>query len=471
MGVTAKKAADFSEWYNQVVLHAGLADYSAVKGFMVIRPLGYAVWEKIQSYLDARFKELGHQNAYFPALVPESFLKKESQHLAGFSPEVFWIQGDEKTEERLALRPTSETIIYDSYSKWVRSWRDLPLLINCWNSVFRSEIKMTKLFLRTREFLWQEGHTAHATKEEADEEVLRMLRVYVEFVESQLAIPVLHGYKTDAEKFAGALYTTSMESLMPDGKMTQMGTSHQLGQNFSRAFHITFLDKQKEQQFAWQTSWGVSTRLIGAMVMTHSDDKGLVLPPLVAPLHVVIVPIVFDDSKEKVLKAAKELQKKLNDFTIRLDDRDGYSAGWKFNEWELKGVPIRLELGPKDLQKKQVVMVSRDNGAKKAIKWSALSKAIRKELDDMQKRLFNKAKKFLEGNIVKCKSWGEFQQAIESKKIAFAFHCGDASCEKEIKEKTTATARCIPFDQPKTGGLCIHCGNSAKRMAYFSKSY
>ncbi|MFH1256441.1 MAG: proline--tRNA ligase [Candidatus Diapherotrites archaeon] len=477
-GLTAKKEGDFVEWFNQVVLKAELADYSPVRGFMVIRPRGYALWEKIQEEFNAQIFARGVRNAYFPLLIPESFFKKEAEHAKGFAPELAWIEkkkeeGEEgEQEERLAIRPTSETIMYDSYAKWIRSWRDLPLRINQWCNVLRWEVKQTKLFLRTREFLWQEGHCVYETAEECDKETLLFLDEYRKLVEGVLAVPVLSGKKTEKEKFAGALYTTTLEALMPDGKALQMGTSHNLGQNFAKSFGVKFLDKGGKEQLAWQSSWGFSTRLIGAVVMLHGDDKGLVLPPKLAREKIVIVPILFDDSKQKVLKKAKEIEKELAEFNAFIDDREGYSAGWKFNEWELKGVPLRVELGPKDLEKKQAVLVRRDNGAKKIVKIEAVKKESGKMLEEMQKDLFAKAKKFLNGNIVEPKSWQEFVKAIEGKKIALAPFCHTDECENEIKEKTTATSRCIPFGQPKNfQGKCVKCGKTAKEKAYFAKAY
>lgn len=475
LGITVKKKENFSEWYNDVVLKAQLADFSDVKGFMAIKPYGYAIWEKIQRYFDEKIKKLGHQNAYFPAVIPEKLFEKEKEHVKGFSPGVFWItqSGDEKLGEKLALRPTSETIIYASYAKWIRSWRDLPLLINCWNSVFRSEIKMTKLFLRTREFLWQEGHTAHATKEEADEEVMTILRLYQKLMEQLLSIPVIIGTKTESEKFAGALYTTTLEALMPDGRAIQMGTSHNLGQHFAKAFDIQFLDKNEKKQYVWQTSWGISTRLIGAITMMHGDDRGLVLPPRLAPIQVVIVPIIFEKTKEQTLKKAKELQKNLSKkFSVHLDDRSGYSAGFKFNEWELKGVPLRIEIGPKDIEKKQVVLYRRDSRKKESVVMKELSEKINVTLKNIQKNLYEEAKKFLADNTHEARDFMEFKEIIEKKKgFVIANWCGAVKCEEEIKERTGATIRCIPFDSIDKKGKCVFCGNETTTRVYFARAY
>lgn len=372
-GLTEKKEGNFSEWYNQVVLKAGLADYAPVRGFMVIMPNAYAIWEKIQQNFNSVIFRKGVRNAYFPLLIPKSFFEKEAKHAAGFEPELAWIEADNKdVEERVAIRPTSETIMYDSYAKWIRSWRDLPFRINQWCNVLRWEVKQTKLFLRTREFLWQEGHCVYETEQESEKEALMFLEDYKNLCEELLAIPVLLGEKTEAERFAGAKRTFTIEALMPDGKALQMGTSHNLGQGFAKAFGIEFLDRDGKSQVPWQNSWGFSTRLIGAVVMVHADNKGLVLPPRLAANKLVIVPILFEKTKGKVLKKAKDLKKKLASFNPILDDRDSYSAGWKFNEWELKGIPIRLEVGPKDLAKKQVVLVRRDT-AKKIYKQAGFS--------------------------------------------------------------------------------------------------
>ena len=386
IGITVKKDRNFSDWYNEVVLKSELADYSAISGFMVIRPRGYAIWEKIQEFFNKRIEKLNVKNAYFPLLIPERFFKKEAEHAEGFAPELAWVAQNE--EEKLAIRPTSETIMYDSYSKWIRSWRDLPLRINQWCNVLRWEVKQTKLFLRTREFLWQEGHCVYETKEECDEETKLFLDEYKKVCEELLAVPVLEGKKTEKEKFAGALYTTTLEALMPDGKVLQMGTSHSLGQDFAKAFDIKYLSKDEKVKIPWQNSWGFSTRLIGALVMVHSDDKGLILPPKVAPTEIVIVPILFKDSKDKVMKKAFEIKNKLKKYSVMLDDREEYSAGWKFNEWELKGIPIRLEIGPKDIEKKQVVLVRRDDNKKESVKISQLDKKIKETIEDMQNSLF-----------------------------------------------------------------------------------
>lgn len=472
LGITIGKEENFPEWYNQVVLRAELADYSPVKGCMVIRPYGYQIWETIQAFLDRRIKETGHKNAYFPLFIPEKFFEREAEHVEGFSPEVAWVThgGDTLLEEKLAVRPTSETIMYEMYSKWIRSWRDLPLLLNQWCNIVRWETKMTKLFMRTREFLWQEGHTAHATKEEADEEALQMLDVYREVYEDVLAIPVIRGKKTESEKFPGALYTLTLEALMPDGRATQCGTTHNLGQRFSKAFDITFIDRDEQKKYVWQTSWGLSTRSVSIMVMVHSDDKGLVIPPRVAPVHVVIIPIIFQESKEDIFELAEKVRDMLSDFCVVLDEREEYTAGWKFNHWEVRGVPVRIEIGPRDVKANQVVVVRRDTGEKSAVPVDNIKETIRETLDRMQDDLFQKAKTFLEENTVEAQDYGELLRLIEEKKMVKADWCGSEACEAVIKEETGASSCCIPFNEPSEG-TCIYCGNDAEFVVYFAKHY
>ncbi|MEK6760319.1 MAG: proline--tRNA ligase [Nanoarchaeota archaeon] len=469
-GISVKKSEDISEWYSEVVQKAELADYSQVKGFMIIRPNAYSIWEKIQDYFDKYLKQKGVRNAYFPLLIPESFFKKEAEHAEGFEPELAWVEKNKNEEgERLAIRPTSETIMYDSYSKWIRSWRDLPLKINQWCNVLRWEVKQTRPFLRTREFLWQEGHCVYETEKECDEEVKEILDEYKKVCEELLAIPVIAGTKTKSEKFAGAFYTTTIESLMPDGRALQMGTSHNLGKGFAKAFGIKFLDRNEKPQIPWQSSWGISTRLIGSVILTHGDDKGLVLPPKVAEKKVVIVPIIFKKQEKDVMKKVKEIEKKLSEFDVFIDDREGYSAGWKFNEWEMKGIPIRMEIGPKDVEKKQVVLVRRDNGKKEIVKESELKNKVPKILDDIQKSLFKKAKKFLDENIVEANSYEEFKKAIKDRKMVGVYFCEDEKLEAKIKEETGATSRCIPFNQ-KTLGKCIFTKKPAKKVL-FARAY
>jgi len=477
IGITVKKADDLSEWYTQIVTKAELADYSPVKGFIVLRPYGYSIWESIREYLDGRLKESGHSNAYFPLLIPESFLKKEARHFAGFTPEVFWVTqaGENQLSERLAIRPTSETIINDAYSRWVRSWRDLPLLINVWNSVLRSEITATRPFLRTTEFLWQEGHTVHATKEDADREVLMILGYYRDLIEQQLATPVLTGYKSEREKFVGALYTTTLEAMMPDGKAIQMGTSHNLGQNFAKPFEIKYLGKDEQSHYAWTTSWGVSWRLISALIMLHGDDRGLIVPPRIAPIQIVIVPIYFKDRGKdvinmKVRKVAETL--KGAGFRIRLDDREQYTPGWKFNEWELKGIPLRLEVGPRDVERKQVTFVRRDNMQKLNVNDNALIDEARKSLEAIQTALFEKASVALKASIRQAGSYEQFKQIIETDGgFVRACWCGDSECEDLIKTEIGATIRTLPFENETTFAPCVRCGKPSKSVGYFARSY
>ncbi len=477
IGVTVKKSENFSEWYTQVILKSELADYAPVKGCMIFRELSYAIWEKIQEIFDTKIKATGHKNVYFPLFIPESFLKKEAEHFEGFVPEVAWVTmgGDTPLEEKLALRPTSETIMYATFAKWIRSWRDLPVKINQWCNIIRWDTKGTKLFLRTREFLWQEGHTVHATKEEADQEVMQILNEYKDLMENYLAIPVLKGKKSEREKFPGALYTTCLEAIMPDGKALQMATSHHLGQNFSKVFKIKFLDKEEKEQYAWQTSWGFSTRLIGALVMVHGDDKGLVLPPKIAPIQVVIVPIPYKDvDTEQILAKAKEIYEKLhkNGIQVVLDDRTEYTPGWKFNDWELKGVPIRIEIGPRDLKQGQVTLARRDTFEKTVVKEENVTDAVTKLLEDIQRNLFEKAKKILEENITTVTAYKDFKKILKEKGgFIRACWCGSSDCEKNVKEETGATIRIVPLEKEKIFANCIYCGEEAKEVVYFARSY
>jgi len=470
------KSEDFSRWYVDLIRRAELADYAPMKGMMVIRPYGYAIWENIQKLLDSRIKASGHLNAYFPVFIPESFLRKEMEHLKGFAPEVAWVThgGDDELEERLAVRPTSEAIIGHMYSKWIKSWRDLPLLINQWANVVRWE-KVTRPFLRTTEFLWQEGHTAHETYEEAQEETLRILEMYREFVETELAIPVIPGRKSEREKFAGALATYAIEALMSDGKALQMGTSHNLGQHFARVFEIRFEDRSQNLQYVWQTSWGVSTRLIGALVMSHGDDSGLVFPPQVAPIQVVIIPISIGNWKENVLPIAKQLKNSLGESGIRvfLDDRTEYTPGWKFSEWEMRGVPLRLEIGPRDVKNNQVVAVRRELKEKISLSLDGVEQRVKEILKAIQKSIFARAQAFQEENTREATTFEEFKTILEEKRgFVRAFWCGDESCEARIKEETMATIRVIPLGQSKQQkGKCIHCQKEADTMVVFARSY
>lgn len=477
IGITVKKAQDFSEWYTQVVTKAELADYSSMKGFMILRPYGYSLWERIREYLDRRLKETNHSNAYFPLFIPESFLKKEAEHFKGFTPQVFWVThaGESELSERLAIRPTSETIIYDAYSKWVRSWRDLPLLINVWNSVVRGEITATRPFIRTTEFLWQEGHTVHATKEDADKEVMLILEFYRQLVEDQLAVPVLIGYKSDTEKFVGALYTTTLEAMMPDGKAIQMGTSHNLGQNFSKPFEIKYLGQDERTHYAWTTSWGVSWRLISAMIMLHGDDRGLVIPPHIAPIQVVIVPIYYKTlESDAITKKVRSISESLTKagLAVHVDDREQYTPGWKFNEWELKGVPLRIEVGPKDVEKNEVTLVRRDNSRRLAVNDKETIAEVQKCLDEIQKDLFSKAKSFLDSSIAQTNDYDQFKKMLDERGgFIRASWCARSECEGAIKNETGATIRTIPFTDETPLSKCVRCGEPAAKVAYFARSY
>ncbi len=471
--IKARKSDDFSEWYTQLIQKADLIEYTDVSGCYILRPSAYAIWERIQEFFNRELKLRGVKNAYFPLLIPEHLLMKEKEHVEGFTPEVAWVThaGDSKLAERLAVRPTSETIMYDAYTKWIRSHKDLPLKLNQWCNVVRWEFKNPVPFLRSREFLWQEGHTAFATKKEAEKEVYDILGVYKRIFEELFAVPVFEGRKSENEKFAGAEFTTSVEAFLPSGKAIQGATSHHLGQNFSKAFNISFLNQSGEHEFVWQNSWGITTRSIGIMVMVHSDDKGLVLPPKVASTQVVIVPILFDDSKKKVLAKCSDIVKHLEGLAVYVDDRDSYTPGWKFNEWEMKGVPIRLELGPKDLAKNQVILVRRDTGEKAAVKISALKKVIPEVLESIQDSLFRKAKKILKDSVVEVSTFKEFLAALEARKIVKAKWCGEPKCEEMIKEKTGAKSLNMPLKQPKVSGKCPFCGSEAKVVAIFGKSY
>ncbi|NWF87104.1 proline--tRNA ligase [Candidatus Bathyarchaeota archaeon] len=477
IGITIKKAEDFSEWYTQVIIKSELADYAPIKGCMVFREHSYAIWEKIQEIFNQKIKLTGHKNVYFPMFIPESFLKKEAAHFAGFVPEVAWVTvgGDTPLEERLAVRPTSETIMYAMYAKWIRSWRDLPIKLNQWCNIVRWETSATKLFLRTREFLWQEGHTAHATKEEADREVMEILGTYKDLMEDYLAIPVLTGKKTEKEKFKGALYTTTLEAMMPDGKALQMGTSHNLGQNFSKVFDIKFIGEDEKDHYVWQTSWGISTRLIGALAMVHGDDKGLVLPPKIAPIQVVIIPITYKNADREVIleKARKTFEELRNKgIVVTLDDRVEYTPGWKFNEWELKGVPIRIEIGPRDVKQKQITLARRDTSKRIAIRNEEIANAVTELLEEIQSNLFNKAKKALDDNITTVKTYSEFKETLKEKGgFVRACWCANSTCEEKIKEETGATIRLIPFTKERVFSKCVYCGEEAGEVVYFARAY
>jgi prolyl-tRNA synthetase len=470
-----RRSEDYARWYNEVVQRAELADYAPVRGCMVIRPYGYALWENVRLALDRRFRETGHVNAYFPLLVPASFLAKEAEHVEGFSPElaVVTIGGGKQLEEPLVVRPTSETIIGHMYAKWIRSYRDLPVLINQWSNVVRWELR-PRLFLRTTEFLWQEGHTAHATRQEAEAEALRMLDVYVDFAENEAAVPVLKGRKSPSEKFAGAVTSYAIEAMMGDGRALQSGTSHYLGQNFARAFNIAYQDADGALQHCWTTSWGLSTRIIGAIVMVHGDDNGLVLPPRLAPWQAVIVPIWHgEEEKARVLEAANKVQQMLPQLRVKLDARENLTPGFKFNDWELRGVPLRIEIGPKDVEKDQVVLARRDmpgKQGKSSAPCSELPTAAARALDVIQSALLERAVQFRASQTATVSTYEELTEAV-AVGFANAAWCGSAECEARVKQDTTATIRCIPFDQPEEAGLCVVCGAAAKETAVFARAY
>lgn len=481
---------NYAQWYNDLVIKAELAENSAVRGCMVIRPYGYAIWEKIQSTLDKMFKATGHVNAYFPLFIPKSFFSREAKHVEGFAKECaivthYRLKNDEtgkgvvidpaaKLEEELIIRPTSETIIWNSYKNWIRSYRDLPILINQWANVVRWEMR-TRLFLRTAEFLWQEGHTAHATKEEAIEETEKMINVYAEFAENYMALPVIKGYKSENERFAGAIDTYAIEALMQDGKGLQAGTSHFLGQNFAKAFDVKFTDKTGKLDYVWATSWGLSTRTIGALIMAHSDNHGLLLPPLLAPIQVVIIPIYNNAEQlavisEPAIKIMKELEK--NDISVRYDDRDTNKPGWKFADYELKGVPVRIAIGPRDIENNTVEIARRDTLKKETIPFNSTVEHIQKLLIDIQKNMFVRAADFRKNNTYYTDKWDEFVDIIENKGgFVMAHWDGTVATEEKIKEETKATIRCIPFDSPEEDGKCIYSGKPSGRRVLFARSY
>jgi prolyl-tRNA synthetase len=469
------RAEDFNEWYNELVIRAELADYAPVRGCMVVRPYGWALWENIQAALDRRFKATGHMNAGFPMFIPTSFLEREKEHVEGFSPElaVVTIAGGEELAEPLVVRPTSETLIGAMYAKWIKSYRDLPVLLNLWNSAVRWE-KRTKLFLRTTEFFWQEGHTAHATEAEAEEEARRMVEVYADFAVTEAAIPVIPGEKSESEKFAGAVRSYTIEAMMGDGRALQSGTSHNLGQNFSRAFDIQYLDAENALQYCWTTSWGLSTRMIGAIVMVHGDDKGLVLPPKLAPYQVVIVPIFRgEEERASVLAEMTRLQAELGEYRVWADRRDGLTPGYKFNDWEMRGVPLRVELGPRDIAEGRVTLARRDRPGKEgkvSVPRGSASAEIARLLDDIQTALHARALEFREEHTFEPTDFAGFREAVE-RGFARVWWCEEADCETAIKEETRATSRCIPFEQPGGSGACIRDGRPATRQAIFGRAY
>ncbi len=478
-GVTPR-SEDYSRWYTDVVQKAELADYAPVRGCMIIRPYGYELWEAVKSGLDRRFKETGHRNAYFPLFIPMSFLEKEADHVEGFAPELAIVThgGGKELEEPLVVRPTSETVIGHAYAKWIQSYRDLPLLINQWANVVRWELR-TRLFLRTMEFLWQEGHTAHATYDEAQEETLRMLDVYADFAVQDAAIPVIKGRKSEQEKFAGALYSYTIEAMMGDRRALQSGTSHNLGQNFAKAFEIQYLDENNQQQYCWTTSWGLSTRMVGGIIMTHGDDKGLRLPPAVAPYQVVIVPIYRDDTeKSAVMPALQRVVGALGDAGVRLhvDDREGVTPGFKFNDWEMRGVPLRLEIGPKDIEKESVALVRRDidnrKQAKSFVPQANLADTVTDILDLIQANLLHQATDFRDAHLHTVDNYDDFKDVIAQGDWALAYYDGSAEAEAQIKDDTGgASSRCFPLDQEPGEGTCIVSGKSVRERAWFAKAY
>jgi prolyl-tRNA synthetase len=471
-----KRSEDYSRWYTDVIAAAELADYAPVKGCMIIRPNGYAIWEKMQAALDAMFKETGHQNAYFPLFIPESFLKKEAEHVEGFAPEVAIVThaGGARLEEPLVVRPTSETIIWDAFRNWIQSYRDLPLLINQWCNVVRWEMR-TRMFLRTTEFLWQEGHTAHATYEDAEEEALRMLGVYRRFAEEYMALPVIEGLKTEQEKFAGADHTYSIEAMMGDGKALQAGTSHHLGQNFAKAFDVMFQTEKGTREYVHATSWGLTTRMIGALIMTHGDDNGIIIPPKLAVTQVVIVPISRKpEEHQHVMRAVETFTaafKKLG-IGFKVDDRDQYSPGWKFNEWEKRGVPLRIEVGPKDLNKRQVILARRDNREKTPAAQDQLDRAVPDMLDAIQKSLYSRALEFRQKHTHYIDDYSKFPEILDGDGgFIWSHWCGSAECELQVKDETKATIRNIPRDAPAESGKCIKCGRRSERRVLFARAY
>lgn len=463
---------NFAQWYTDIVTKAELADYTEVKGFIAIRPYGYAIWENIQNYADKRFKEHGVKNVSMPLLIPEGLLNKEKDHVEGFAPEVAWVTmgGGEKLEERLCIRPTSETIFSTMYSKWLSSWRDLPFCYNQWCSVLRWE-KETRPFLRSREFLWQEGHTIHETAKEAESFTQDMLNVYQDVIENVLAIPVMKGRKTPKEQFAGAEATYTVETLMHDGRALQGGTSHYFGQNFTKAFDVKFQNKQGEQEYAYQTSWGISTRLIGAVIMAHGDNRGLKLPPMVAPIQVVIVPIAQE--KENVLEKANELKQKLTTkFRTKLDDRDNYSVGYKFNDWEMRGVPLRIEMGPRDMEKGEVVLVRRDTAEKITVKMEEVTEKVEEILNGIQKSMFEVCKNRMKEKTTIALNMEEFEKNMnENQGYVKTMWCGSQECEDKVKEMTGAPSRCIPFEQEHLSDTCVCCGKKAEKMVVWGRQY
>jgi prolyl-tRNA synthetase len=485
-GISAKKDENFSEWYSQIIEKAGLADYISAKGFIALRPYGFAIWDLMKNYLDQKFKETGHLNGFLPCMIPESLLNKEEKHFKGFNPEVFWVttSGDSLLSEKLALRPTSEALLYSIFPKWISSYRDLPLKMNFWNTALRAEIKSTKPFIRNSEFLWQEGHTAHADKKEAEEEVMTILFLYKHFIEKILSIPTISGYKSNKEKFVGADYTTALEGMMPDGKALQLGTSHNLGLNFSQPFEIKFLNKNNIEDFVWQTSWGVSWRLIGALIMVHGDDKGLILPPIVAPIQIIIIPIYKNVNEHLVKDHANKLKDSLVSLGYRVfvDERDEFTAGWKYNEWEMKGVPLRINIGQRDIENNNVEVVRRDNRQKSTIPMEGLSKEIEKIFQSLQHDLYFKAETYLKEKTKIVTDFEDFKKSFDNYSgFIVTGWCGSEDCEVRVKENTGADIRVIPFDlKDFSTGLntphnvikdCVYCRKKTEKIVIFAKAY
>lgn len=485
-GISVKKDENFSEWYSQIIEKTGLADHISAKGFIILRPYGFAIWDLIKNYLDHKLKDTGHLNGFLPCLIPENLLNKEEKHFKGFNPEVFWVtsSGESMLSEKLALRPTSEALLYSIFPKWISSYRDLPLKMNFWNTALRAEIKSTKPFIRNSEFLWQEGHTAHIDKKEAEDEVMTILYLYKHFIEKVLSIPTISGYKSNKEKFVGADYTTALEGMMPDGKALQLGTSHNLGLNFSQPFEIKFLNKNNVEEFVWQTSWGISWRLIGALIMVHGDDKGLILPPIVAPIQIIIIPIYKNVNEHLVKEHAKRLKDNLValGYRVFVDDRDEYTAGWKYNEWEMKGVPVRINIGQRDIENNNVEIVRRDNRQKSIISVENLSKEIEKIFQSLQSDLYYKAEIYLKEKTKIITSFNDFKRDLDSYSgFIVTGWCGNEDCEVGVKEDTGADIRVIPFDvKDIPTGLdmtyddikeCIYCGKKADKTVIFAKAY
>lgn len=473
-GITFKKNENFSEWYQQIVLKSGAADYTSVSGCIVFRPLAFSIWEKIKEECDIRFKKLGIKNCYFPLFIPEKLLSMEKEHVEGFSPEVAWVThaGNTKLNEKLAIRPTSEAIMYDSYSKWIRSWRDLPLKYNQWVNVVRWEFNNPVLLFRTREFLFNEGHTAYATEKEALQESLEIKKVYEEVVENFMALPGMYGRKTEKEKFAGAVFSEKIHYLIPGGKIIEGPCFHHDGQNFAKAYGIKFLNKEGEEAYAWQNTFAISTRMLGTMFAIHGDDKGLIIPPKIAENKLVIIPILFNETKSKVLKEAEKIKKELEEFSPLFDDREEVSPGWKYNEWELKGIPLRIEIGPKDLEKNQVTIVKRNDGKKIAVKISQVKKEVKDILEDIQDEMFKKAEKLLKENIEKTEKKPELIKLIKDKKMVLVPMCKEENCEDLLKTETGG-AKTLFIDSKNSakGKKCIICNKSAEYLVYVGKTY